>query len=233
MYLSQLVLNIHDRQARQDLADCHCLHRTLLRAYPDGVASDGAGARARSRLLFRVDEDARTGAVSVLAQSQLAPSWERLPAGYVRSSACKEIGGILAGITAHTRLRFRLRANVTKKIETKTSADGTRRNGRRVELHGEAARIQWLERKATQHGFAVLRAREAPEVVNLQQIEEGKRRGFRQTADGPRRIIFGSVLFEGELEVMDEGRFREALATGVGPGKAYGFGLLSVAATGR
>jgi CRISPR system Cascade subunit CasE len=37
------------------------------------------------------------------------------------------------------------------------------------------------------------------------------------------------VLFNGTLAVTDPERFRAALATGIGSGKAYGFGLLSVA----
>jgi CRISPR system Cascade subunit CasE len=37
------------------------------------------------------------------------------------------------------------------------------------------------------------------------------------------------VLYEGELEVTDTAAFRQALEKGIGSGKAYGFGLLSVA----
>jgi CRISPR system Cascade subunit CasE len=42
-------------------------------------------------------------------------------------------------------------------------------------------------------------------------------------------MTFGSVLFEGVLQVTDPDGFRETLATGIGSGKAYGFGLLSIA----
>jgi CRISPR system Cascade subunit CasE len=38
-----------------------------------------------------------------------------------------------------------------------------------------------------------------------------------------------SVLYDGMLEVTDETLFHETLAHGVGPDKAYGFGLLSIA----
>jgi CRISPR system Cascade subunit CasE len=37
------------------------------------------------------------------------------------------------------------------------------------------------------------------------------------------------VQFEGDLEVTDAAAFRAALAQGIGSGKAYGFGLLSIA----
>jgi CRISPR system Cascade subunit CasE len=42
-------------------------------------------------------------------------------------------------------------------------------------------------------------------------------------------MTFGDVVFEGRLRVGDAEAFRRALAVGIGSGKAYGFGLLSVA----
>lgn len=47
------------------------------------------------------------------------------------------------------------------------------------------------------------------------------------------RMTFGSVLFEGMLQVVDLARFRAALSEGIGSGKAYGFGLLSIAPAAR
>jgi CRISPR-associated protein, Cse3 family len=40
----------------------------------------------------------------------------------------------------------------------------------------------------------------------------------------------GAVLFTGYLKVTDADRFRTALEHGIGSGKAFGFGLLSIAA---
>jgi CRISPR system Cascade subunit CasE len=45
--------------------------------------------------------------------------------------------------------------------------------------------------------------------------------------DGGQRLC--SVRYEGILEVTDPDRFRNTLLRGIGPGKAFGFGLLSVA----
>lgn len=57
--------------------------------------------------------------------------------------------------------------------------------------------------------------------------------GARAAIDGSpgpaMRMTFGSVLFEGTLRVADLDRFRAALMEGIGSGKAYGFGLLSIA----
>lgn len=46
---------------------------------------------------------------------------------------------------------------------------------------------------------------------------------------GKPNLTFGAVLFEGVLRVTDAAAFRAALERGIGSGKAYGFGLLSVA----
>ena len=43
------------------------------------------------------------------------------------------------------------------------------------------------------------------------------------------RMRFGVALFEGRLEVSDSSQFLAALQQGIGSGKAYGFGLLSIA----
>jgi CRISPR system Cascade subunit CasE len=42
-------------------------------------------------------------------------------------------------------------------------------------------------------------------------------------------MSFGNVLFDGRLQVTDAEVFRRTLTQGIGSGKAFGFGLLSVA----
>jgi CRISPR system Cascade subunit CasE len=229
MYLSRLVLNPRDPRVRRDLANCQELHRTLLCAFPDGVAGDGVGARAQYGLLYRTEQDPRTGDVQVLVQSAVEPDWRRLPAAYARSWACKEIGGVVEGVTVGTRLRFRLRANPTRRIGRVRHPGDERLLGKRVELAREADQLEWLARKGSMGGFRLLTVRARPDVPRVQAAPEGKVTGWRQRSEGADRLTFGSVLFEGELEVMDVPAFRTTLQQGIGAGKAYGFGLLSIA----
>ena len=42
-------------------------------------------------------------------------------------------------------------------------------------------------------------------------------------------LKFLSVQFDGILQVIEPKRFRKTLVEGIGSGKAYGFGLLSIA----
>jgi CRISPR system Cascade subunit CasE len=233
MYLSKLKLNPRSRDVRRDLADCHNLHRTLLSAFPQAGAD---AARAEFGLLFRLEANLRTGMIVVLAQSHVEPDWSHLPAGYLLDAAdnpaCKPIDAMYESLASGARLLFRLRANPTRKIETKSLPDGTKRNGRRVELRGEEDQIAWLRRKSEAAGFRLLNLRLNTNVPNLRTSPETKTVGWRSHREGSsekQRLTFGAVLFEGEMEITDATAFRQALAQGIGSGKAYGFGLLSIA----
>lgn len=106
--------------------------------------------------------------------------------------------------------------NPSRKVDTKSGPDGRRRNGRRVPLRGPEEQIDWLARKGAQCGFALLQATIAA---------SGAAELVKSSSTGR---TFQGVLFEGRLVVQDPQRFQEVLTTGIGPGKAFGFGLLSV-----
>jgi len=125
---------------------------------------------------------------------------------------------IAAGKTA----RFRLRANPTRKIETK-SVGGQRRHGHRVRHRNDERCIDWLVRKGNDHGFEIMR--DAQGQPKLLLIREPARRGRRNGI----AITFEGVRFDGLLRIADPDAFRAGVINGIGPGKAFGFGLLSFA----
>jgi len=233
MYLSRLVLNPRSPAVRRDLADCHAMHRTVMSGFLS-FQIDG-DARAALGVLHRVETDPRSGRVTLLVQSRVEPDWSRLEGGYLTDDhgadinpACKRIDLQYQAIGAGKVLAFRLRANPTRKIDTKSGPDGSRRNGRRVELSRETDQIAWLRRKGEQGGFRLLSVRVDSAVANVRVVPGVKAVGSRGCG-GAQRLVFGTTLFEGVLQVEDAERFRRTLECGVGPGKAYGFGLLSVA----
>lgn len=241
MYLSQLQLEPRSRTARRWLADCHELHRGIMAAFPH-VEMDAA--RAALGVLFRVDY-ARDGRATVLVQSKALPDWTALPALVASSIAGpKEIAGAFAAVAAGDELRFRLRANPTRRVSKWAAAPDSNRErredasavGKRVDLRSEAEQVAWLERRgATSDGFELLRVRAFPgnagETVAAARADPaGRLEGVREDSRGDRRkLTFGTVVFEGLLRVTDPGRFRAALESGIGPGKAFGCGLLSLA----
>lgn len=238
MYLSKLVLNPRHLQARRDLGNCHELHRTLLSAFPQAAYMEPGepGARREFGLLYRLEEDRRTGVALILVQSRDEPDWSQLPAGYLatftRSTnpSCKAVAERYTAIADSQVLRFRLRANPTKRCGKRGVLPG-----HRLALTSEAEQLAWLERKAAGAGFRLLQVETsvgAPHtlVPDVRADPSPRQRGWRTRADGERMpLVFGSVVFEGLLQVTDAERLRNAIAAGIGSGKAYGFGLLSIA----
>ena len=168
--------------------------------------------------------------------------------------SCKEIGAIYGAIKDGMNLRFRLHANPTKRIgKSDTKADfrfkptDKRDFRRRVEIIGdenetrEEKLIKWLSRKGevkiekdekTGGGFRLASVSVKETVENVGLNMHGKVRGEKSNESDknkPHHLTFGSVVFEGVLQVTDALKFREALQKGIGSGKAYGFGLLSIA----
>ncbi len=233
MILSRLVVNPRSYEVRRDLADVQQLHRTVMSLFPQ---VDAEGARQALGVLFRVDSDARSNPV-LLIQSQVQPDWNKLPADYLDTNADpnpqgKDLSAVWQTLAPAMALRFRLRANPTRKIQTKTGPDGLRNNGKRVELRTEQDQIEWLRRKATTAGFVLTSVRAARDVPNLRVIDQGKYSGARKDPyyEGPRsRLTFAAAMFEGILTIADADKFRRALEQGIGSAKAYGFGLLSIA----
>lgn len=227
MFLSRLLLDPRDRTCRRDLADLQALHRRVMAAFPGGASRDG---RAAHGVLWRVEPAGRLGRLMLLVQSATPPDWSRLPDGYLATpEEVKQIDEALAAIRVGSRLQFRLVANPTRKIDTKSGLDGVRRNGRRVPLRGDEALLAWLVRKAQDAGFSVADdPTSAARRVVVRPLGDliGWRGAGRMSAA---RLTFRGAAFDGILEVTDADRLREAIVAGIGPGKAYGYGLLSLA----
>ena len=234
MYLSRLILNPRSRLVQRDLADCHDLHRSVMSGFPE-VPAEG-DARAALGVLHRLDANGRTGRLNVLVQSRVEPDWSRLAndylldtGGHPANPVCKEIDGSYARIADDRPFVFRLRANPTKRIKTEGASGNSKGSSKRVDLRREEDQLAWLSRKGADGGFVVISVRANPEVPNARALPGERVTGWRVPGT-PERMTFGSVLFEGVLRVTDAERFRETLASGIGSGKAYGFGLLSIAA---
>jgi len=233
IFLSRLLLDPRSKAVRRDLSDCREMHRTIMGAFPQLTTHD-EHARANLGVLHRIEASGRSDQVRLYVQSGVEPEWAHLHPGYLAASgsmdnpACKPIGENYGRLVEGMRLRFRLRANPTKKVDTKTGPDGARRNGRRVELRREEDQMDWLARKATSCGFRLLDVAAASDAPDVRLTPEGLVRARKRESD--HMLTFASVVFEGRLVVTDAQVFAEALKSGIGPGKAFGFGLLSVAA---
>jgi CRISPR system Cascade subunit CasE len=156
----------------------------------------------QARLLFRVDRP-ENGDPHVIVQSLSKPNWSALPEKYADVSS----KSVDLELEKDLRLTFRLLARPTRRVKE---------TGRRVTVRGDEALREWLERKAGAAGFEVKSVR-----IN------GSR--WRDTKGGKTSQALGAVQFDGILVVTDPDKLREAVRNGIGPQKAYGFGLLSLA----
>ncbi len=236
-YLSRLILDTRHPIVRRDLADCHQLHRRLLLAFPD---LESTAARAQLGVLYRSEaivQEPRL--IRVLVQSAAAPDWSHLPERYLGPAldargnpAVREIGAEYARIAVGDRLFFRLRANPTKRISDRTPGRENQLLGKRVALLREEEQLAWLARKGDQGGFRLVHVAAKPELPDVRVAAQEHVRGRRPDPAGerPHPLTFGAALFEGYLEVSDRDAFHATLLQGIGSGKAFGFGLLSIAA---
>jgi CRISPR system Cascade subunit CasE len=245
MYLSRITL-APVRETYRILGDIHALHRLVMRGFPPAA---GEPARATYGVLFRVELTGPQQPVPVLVQSAVEPRWPReLPAGVQEIAGPRSLEGLLQRLVPGERFRFRLRANPTRRVHARATREadvgrGRQRPeqevacGKRVAVHGEERRIAWLARQGEQHGFRVVAVRlergQVPNVAIVGQVRGEYWVGAKREDGGARhRIVLDTVLYEGVLEVTGAEALRQAVARGIGPGKAFGCGLLSLAPLG-
>ncbi|HRJ34274.1 MAG TPA: type I-E CRISPR-associated protein Cas6/Cse3/CasE [Fimbriimonadaceae bacterium] len=203
LYLSRLILNANHPQAKSEAMHPYELHRTICKAFENPE---------EARILFRADAD-RPGEVHVIVQSLVAPEWDRVIAkdGYITDKdEPKQVE--LTGLRAGLPLRFRLRCRPSKRVGEPGSPDV----GKRKSLKDKDEIFDWLHRKGEESGFEV-------KDVGFDRVY------WYESREGKQEKPLGAVQFDGVLIVTDPDKLREAVRNGIGPQKAYGFGLLSLA----
>ncbi len=200
MYLTRLRLDPRSAQARRDLADPYEMHRTLVRPFVKDTE------QSPPRILWRAEPAAAWSEPVVLVQALEAADWSVLEAlpNYLKGVAETRDISPEAWLQDDQCYRFRLFANPT-----------VTRDGKRQGLVAEEAQLAWLARQGERHGFAV----EAALVTASGQLRSRKQDG---------RISVLQACFEGRLRVRDRTVLAAALRAGIGPGKAFGCGLLSL-----
>jgi CRISPR system Cascade subunit CasE len=206
MYLSRLVLNFRNPVVTRELSNAHALHQRIMHAFPDELERDRP--RQDWHILFRQEPDSEV----VLVKSELQPDWSKLPADYLETGVTpglKEFVPHPEKLASGQVLQFRLRANPSKRdSQTKKTIGFYRRDDQ----------LAWLERQAERNGF-ILRGVDVIPSPNL----------FGQKGSGSAPIRIVTALYQGVLEISDSSKFLQALQQGIGRGKSYGCGLLSVA----
>lgn len=230
MFLTRFQINPRRRDSGKLFSSPQVMHAAVLSSFPDAEASPGSAGRVLWRLdnsgdkLLLIIASPRkpdlTHLVEQVGWPSLEPAWET-----------RNYTPLLDRLTAGQRWAFRLTANP---IYSLPPVEGKR--GRVVGHRTVEHQLGWLESRAERHGFSVV-AHEAeqlnaateqpvPVTVSTARVTSSQVLRF---ARGSNTVTLRTATFDGLLDVVNVEMFRDALSNGIGSGKAYGCGLLTIA----
>lgn len=207
MYLTRMELDTDKRATKKLLTSRSKIHGMV----------ESAFSGDRERNLWRLDS--LGGKLYILVLSEQKPQLEVAVQKYGKEKKgylSKDYGALLSRISKQSKWRFRLVANPTQSVSrVKEGKRGVVRACVSVPNQEE-----WLKNRAATHGF-LLEEGEFHVVGNDWHI-------FHKQEVKEKCISLREVSYEGVLTVTDVEKFKELLCHGMGRGKAYGMGLLTI-----
>ncbi|MER6548633.1 type I-E CRISPR-associated protein Cas6/Cse3/CasE [Streptomyces sp. NPDC001250] len=216
VWLTRIIPNPRSPEARRDLTGHHTamnLHRRLMSLYPTEAGPD---PRARFGVLFRTD-DTPTGP-HILLQSTHQPDLTKLPADYGTTQS-RPLDALLDALKPGLTIRYRCAASPVRKPGATTRA--LYNLPAVIPLTGAHA-DEWWTRQAHTAGLTPLTLHSHP----LDTAQATRTPGQTTT---PQRIRHTRTRFDGTATITDPDLLRQKITEGIGRGKAYGCGLLSIA----
>lgn len=209
MYLTRMCLDESNPNTAKALASPHIFHGTVERCF--------GGERKRN--LWRIDHLNHQLYLMLLSPDKpdLSAAAEQFG---VLCADCpwetKSYTPFLERISRGSVWHFRLVANPTKSCVSEP--------GKRGKVHAHVSvphQKEWLQTRAAHNGFSL--NEEDFTVVHSQWHI------FRKNPSQEAKVRLLAVTYEGVLTVTNTELFCKALTEGIGRGKAYGMGLLTVA----
>jgi CRISPR system Cascade subunit CasE len=187
--------------------------------------------------LFRIDPQPEAGRAVILVQSAAQPDWDYAFHNAGHLLIHREMRPFNPHFEPSHRFRFCILANPVRKVSKKSLDFGGKLFDER--WHGKDVPVPtadlatWLERRA-EPGWSAPKNSEGKQprpgfrLVEIIDIQAGYVYVNKNPdEDSGRRLR--SARYEGVLEVTDAVNFRNTIIRGIGSGKAFGFGLLSIA----
>ncbi|WP_327713734.1 type I-E CRISPR-associated protein Cas6/Cse3/CasE (plasmid) [Streptomyces sp. NBC_00464] len=205
--LARIRLNPHHRAVQRDIHDADQMHKTLMRMVPDHL---GDHARQQTGLLYRLDTD--DDGHTLLVQAAHPLNTAGLPHGYGNADT-RELAPMFQALHDGLGVRYRIVVNPIKR--ERLSLDRKNERGRTLPLSGPDA-DQWWQRRATASGLQL-------HTLTPHTIAPAR---SRTAKPGMRHSL---IRYDGTATITDTHALTNAVLTGIGRGKSYGAGLLSLA----
>ena len=219
MHLTKIELDLHRRFARKLLSSPQVMHAVVMKAcQPGGESgqSDATDGFPPGRVLWRVDSG--SFGVSLYILSPRPPELTQLEseAGLGDTARTLDYEGFLDKLSNGQHWAFRLSANPIHSVPGKPGKYGFSIAGADAERDGTA---EDSDGSSPLDASSVLIVRRDRPVF------------YRNRRDGQRRdrVTISRVVYEGVLRIDDAEAFKRMLVGGLGPSKAYGCGLMTLA----
>lgn len=232
-YLSRVWLNPLRTGTQRLLRNPQAVHAAVLGGLPHQPVDE--------RVLWRLDGTQHQRA-ELLILTQSAPSWVHIvesagwPDTAEGAAVVRDYSPFLDRLAPGQQFAFRLRANPvqsTKRPEAPSSvqqqrlkADGRQRGvivPHRTAHHQE----QWFRDRMVRWGFELPTNSDGSVQAGL--VDRGRLAFSKGSAGKRSRVVLTTATFEGAVRIADAARAREVLLSGVGKGRAYGCGLITLA----
>lgn len=245
-YLSKIRINPMRQAGRAMVENPQWVHAMIQQGVPNQPVTE--------RTLWRWEHAANPYQPHLLVLSQSRPDWNHIveQAGWPDAEgehvATRDYQPIFGQLAIGREFAFKLTANPVQSTSNPTKpspaqaerlAKDPKKRGERLGHRTAAQQLDWLTKRCARHGFAVpdlaLGTHPDPdqtEPVTAPDVRLTARDRLRFTKDGAGKtplITLAIATFEGRLIVTDPELLRAALLGGIGPAKAYGCGLLTLA----
>ncbi|WP_346845881.1 type I-E CRISPR-associated protein Cas6/Cse3/CasE [uncultured Rothia sp.] len=219
MWFSSIAINPQKRQGRVLLTNRQKMHKAVLQAFPPH-ALEGSG----ERVLWRLDQENHAHTLYVV--SPLEPDFTHIVenAGWI-SQTWNSISydSLLGKLVVGQQWGFRLQANPVKREFVKGG------RGKVLPHVTPVQQAQWLLDRAERLGFSIPEETDgAPAVAVTHRTDLQFGRRDENLGGRSRQVTLRNVQFDGVLQVTDASALRDALVQGIGKGKAYGCGLMTL-----
>ena len=215
MYLSRMKLDLTKRETLKALTDPGRIHGVVERSFPG----------ERQRNLWRIDT--LNGGYYLMILSPQRPNLKEAVDRFGNADAepafeTKDYDPLLARIRPGMELRFRLTANPVNSVGNRSAGSDVSDRGIVMAHITPKHQKDWLMKRSEKNGFSLAET----------EFDVTSSRWYKfKYHDSPRPITLLGVTYEGLLTVTDAELFRHILVNGLGKGKPYGMGLMTVMGT--